>query len=61
MSKTARDLVKNVIEENALDFKKNVGSVLYNKVGNALSNKYVEMSKSLFSTNANQAETKKAE
>jgi len=61
MSKTARDLVKNVIEENALDFKKNVGSVLYNKVGNALSNKYVEMSKSLFATNANQAETKKAE
>jgi hypothetical protein len=48
MSKTTRDLMKNVIEENAVEFKKNMSEVLYDKVGKALSEKYVEMSKVIF-------------
>jgi hypothetical protein len=40
--------MKNVIEENAVEFKKNMSEVLYDKVGKALSEKYVEMSKVIF-------------
>lgn len=40
--------MKSVIEENAVEFKKNMSEVLYDKVGKALSNKYVEMSKIIF-------------
>jgi hypothetical protein len=40
--------MKSVIEENAVEFKKNMSEVLYDKVGKALSNKYVEMSKVIF-------------
>lgn len=61
MSKTARDLMKNVIEENAVEFKKNMSEVLYDKVGKALSEKYVEMSKVIFENISQQKNTSNEE
>ena len=61
MSKTTRDLMKNVIEENAVEFKKNMSEVLYDKVGKALSEKYVEMSKVIFENISQQKNTSNEE
>jgi len=48
MKNTVREMIKDVIEENAVSFKETTSRVLLNKVGNSLSEKYVEISKKLF-------------
>lgn len=48
MKNTVREMIKNVIEENAVSFKETTSRVLLNKVGNSLSEKYVEISQQLF-------------
>jgi hypothetical protein len=48
MKNTVREMIKDVIEENAVSFKETTSRVLLNKVGNVLSEKYVEISKKLF-------------
>jgi hypothetical protein len=48
MKNTVREMIKNVIEENAVSFKETTSRVLLNKVGNVLSEKYVEISQKLF-------------
>lgn len=48
MNNKTRQMIKDVIEENAVQFKTSTTSALYEKVGNALSKKYAEMSKNLF-------------
>lgn len=48
MKNTVREMIKDVIEENAVSFKETTSRVLLNKVGNVLSAKYVEISQKLF-------------
>lgn len=48
MKNTVREMMKDVIEENAVSFKETTSRVLLNKVGNVLSEKYVEISQKLF-------------
>lgn len=47
-NKNVKELVKNVIEENAVAFKQNLNRTLYNKVGQKLQEKYIEVSKNIF-------------
>jgi len=48
MSNKVKSMIKDVIEENAVDFKTNASKALYEKVGNKLQQKYVELSNQLF-------------
>ena len=48
MKYKVREMIKNVIEENAVSFKETTSQVLLNKVGNMLSEKYVEISQQIF-------------
>jgi len=48
MKNTVREMIKNIIEENAVSFKETTSRVLLNKVGNVLSEKYVEISQKIF-------------
>jgi hypothetical protein len=48
MKDTVREMIKNVIEENAVSFKETTSRVLLNKVGNSLSEKYIKISQQLF-------------
>lgn len=40
MKNEVREIIKNIIEENAVSFKENAGKVLYAKVGTKLEEKY---------------------
>ena len=52
MKYKVREMIKNVIEENAVSFKETTSQVLLNKVGNVLSEKYVEISQQIFTEEA---------
>ena len=52
MNYKVREMIKNVIEENAVSFKETTSQVLLNKVGNVLSEKYVEISQQIFTEEA---------
>jgi hypothetical protein len=47
MSNKVKTMIKDVIEENAVNFKTNASNALYEKVGNKLQKKYVELSNQL--------------
>jgi hypothetical protein len=47
-NKNVKELVKNVIEENAVAFKATLNRTLYSKIGQKLQEKYVEVSKNIF-------------
>jgi hypothetical protein len=47
-NKNVKELVKNVIEENAVAFKATLNRTLYSKVGQKLQEKYIEVSKNIF-------------
>jgi len=47
MSDNVRKMVKNVIEENAVDFKKATSKALYEKIGDRLKQEYVAVSQNL--------------
>lgn len=57
MKEQIQNIIKNVIEENAVQFKDKTSQVLYGKVGDRLKQEYVNVSKTLFqrpeSTNKN--------
>jgi hypothetical protein len=48
MENKVSNLIKNVLEENALKFKEHTSEILYSKVSNRLKQQYVEVSKNLF-------------
>jgi hypothetical protein len=48
MTTKARQIIKDVIQENAVECKKNTTKALYEKVGKALQSRYVSMSSKLF-------------
>ena len=47
-NKNVKELVKNVIEENAVAFKQTLNRTLYGKVGQKLQEKYVQLSQNIF-------------
>jgi hypothetical protein len=47
-NKNVKELVKNVIEENAVAFKTTLNRTLYSKVGQKLQEKYVQLSQNIF-------------
>ena len=49
MKNNIRQMIKNVIEENALTFKEQTSKVLYGKVGSRLQEQYKTVAKSIFS------------
>jgi hypothetical protein len=48
MENKVSNLIKNVLEENAVKFKEHTSEILYSKVSNRLKQQYVEVSKNLF-------------
>lgn len=48
MKNEVRQLVKNIIEENAVKFKDSTSKVLYSKVNGKLKKEYVNVSKNMF-------------
>lgn len=47
MKKDIRDMLKNVIQENAVSFKETTGKILYAKIGTKLEEKYKEVAKTI--------------
>jgi len=47
MKNEVREIIKNVIEENAVSFKENAGKLLYAKVGTKLGERYKEVAKTI--------------
>jgi len=47
-NKNVKELVKNVIEENAVAFKTTLNRTLYSKIGQKLQEKYVQLSQNIF-------------
>lgn len=47
MKNQTRQMLKNVIEENAVAFKETTGKVLYSKIGQKLQEQYKEVAKKL--------------
>lgn len=54
MNDNVRKMVKNVIEENAVDFKKATSKALYEKIGDRLKQEYVAVSQNLLKKNLNE-------
>lgn len=50
MENNISNLIKNVLEENALKFKEDTSKILYSKVSDRLKQEYVSVSKNLFSS-----------
>lgn len=47
MKNNIREMLKNVIQENAVSFKENTGKLLYAKVGQKLEEKYKTVAKTI--------------
>lgn len=47
MKNEVREIIKNVIEENAVAFKENAGKLLYAKIGDRLGERYKEVAKTI--------------
>jgi hypothetical protein len=47
MNNNVKKMVKNVIEENAVDFKKTTSKALYEKIGQRLKQEYIAVSQNL--------------
>ena len=54
MNDNVRKMVKNVIEENAVDFKKATSKALYEKIGDRLKQEYVAVSQNLLKKKLNE-------
>lgn len=48
MKPSVKTILKDVIQENAVEFKNNTTKILYEKVGNSLQKKYKDLSKDFF-------------
>lgn len=48
MNKKVQEMLKNVVEENAVDFKKSMSNAIYEKVNNKLKQEYVNVAKKMF-------------
>lgn len=50
MKDKVKEMLKNVIEENAIKFKASTSDALYNKIGNRLKDEYKTVAKKMFSS-----------
>lgn len=50
MKEKVKEMLKNVIEENAIQFKASTSDALYNKIGNRLKDEYKTVAKKMFSS-----------
>lgn len=48
MKNNVREMIKNVIEENAVAFKQSTSKTLYTKIGNRLQEEYKNVAKNMF-------------
>lgn len=53
MNKKAHEIVKNVVEENIIDFKKTTSEAIYEKLNNLLKSEYAHVAKKMFNEAAN--------
>lgn len=53
MKNQTRQIIKDVIQENAVSFKENAAKVLYSKVKNRLNEQYKQVAKSVFTKKEN--------
>lgn len=51
MKNEIRDMLKNIIQENAVDFKESTSNVLYGKIANRLQEEYKNTAKKFFNIN----------
>ena len=51
MKNNVRQMIKSVVEENAVSFKENTSKTLYSKVSKKLEEQYVNVSKHIFKSN----------
>lgn len=51
MKNKVREMIKSVVEENAVAFKESTAKALYSKVGNRLQEQYKTVAKNLLSQN----------
>lgn len=49
MNDKVKSMIKNVVEENAVGFKKSTSDALYEKINHKLKNQYVSVAKGIFS------------
>jgi hypothetical protein len=57
MKQDVREMIKNVIEENAIKFKTSTSTALYQKIGNRLKDEYKNVAKKMFKSLNEAAET----
>lgn len=50
MKDKVKEMIKNVIEENAIQFKTSTSDALYNKIGNRLKDEYKTVAKKMFNS-----------
>ena len=50
MKEKVKEMLKNVIEENAIQFKASTSDALYNKIGNRLKDEYKTVAKKMFNS-----------
>jgi hypothetical protein len=50
MKQDVREMIKNVIEENAIKFKTSTSTALYQKIGNRLKDEYKNVAKKMFNS-----------
>jgi len=59
MNNKVKNMIKDVVEENAVGFKKSTSDALYEKINHKLKDQYVVVAKNIFSQNKNESgETK---
>lgn len=51
MKNQTRQMIKDVIQENAVSFKENTAKTLYSKVSKKLEEQYIAVSKNVFKSN----------
>lgn len=54
MKNTTRQIIKDVIQENAVSFKENTAKALYCKISKKLDEQYKLVSQNLFKSNKNE-------
>jgi hypothetical protein len=54
MNNKVNEMIKNMIDENVVDFKKNAANILYEKTGKKIEGMYETVAKNIIKTNTNE-------
>ena len=55
MNPKVNEIIKNMIDENVVDFKENTTKILYEKTGKKIEGMYVQVAKNLIQPKTNEA------